>query len=579
MTNMFNANAVVIKQPLKMMSTLRFAGSRLITDARYVSGWSFPRLGELYRRRAHSSPLAIQPAGQLLLSRLGNEYQVLDTTHGELVSVCPVEGDPTRLPGRQALSACGRFVILGERRAIRVREMGSGRVVWQREIESAELAEIWPLHGGTRWAFCIAPIHQGGNRPIPMSIEVWDWPLGSQPRSILERDSVDVGTSVSDTGLIAFPGFRSRPIGIFDLESGRVVREFEPPEGNASPGYAHWLSGDRLGLAWWEVLIVTNLDASVRREFFVPTYSPYSVAATDEFLALSYHDGFVMVPLDQLPVAAMNIEISPPWQDPPEPEHDNADFSFVTPEPSSYRSVVGETVDELRSALKEFERPAWIPRVCFRAGEITASKLGGTPWLSEVEEWPCCGVCSQPMELFLQLNSADLPSELADRFSGLVQVFLCVTNGYSSGTCALGYEGFSKASMLRLCQPVGRPRYQAPPFADAFIEGVIESWQPRQDLPSRQETVAMGIELTDAQGGLMIDHSVQFAAAGDKLGGWPDWPQNLDYIACPRCKGRMDVIFQIRSDHTLPHNFMDGGTAWVSQCREHPEVLALNWNS
>jgi hypothetical protein len=25
--------------------------------------------------------------------------------------------------------------------------------------------------------------------------------------------------------------------------------------------------------------------------------------------------------------------------------------------------------------------------------------------------------------------------------------------------------------------------------------------------------------------------------------------------------------------------FMDGGTAWVSQCRDHPEVLALNWNS
>jgi hypothetical protein len=236
-------------------------------------------------------------------------------------------------------------------------------------------------------------------------------------------------------------------------------------------------------------------------------------------------------------------------------------------------------VQELRDELQEFQRTAWIPQVRFRAGEVTHSKLGGTPWISETEEWPCCAVCSQPMELFLQLNSEELPEEMAGRFSGLLQVFVCVTNGYSSGTCALGYEGFSKAWLLRLCQPVGQPRYSRPPFEDAFIEGVIESWQPRVDLPSSQELAALGIRLSHEQWRLMVAPEEQFTEAGDKLGGWPNWPQNLDYIACPRCQRRMDVIFQFDSSDTLPHDYMDCGTAWVSQCAEHPDVLAFNWNS
>lgn len=147
------------------------------------------------------------------------------------------------------------------------------------------------------------------------------------------------------------------------------------------------------------------------------------------------------------------------------------------------------------------------------------------------------------------------------------------------GPVAWDTRVFSKASMLRLCEPVGEARYRRPPFEDAFIEGVIEAWQPHLDLPSLQQLAGLGIELSDEQTTLIIDHPEQFATPGDKLGGWPNWPQNLDYIACPRCKRCMDVIFQIDSYSTLPHCFMDGGTAWISQCREHPDVLAMNWNS
>lgn len=576
---MLNADLIVTRKTLRSVTALRFVGSRLITRARYLSGWSFPDLSEIWRIRGRCSEITVQPAGQLLLSRSVHGYQVTDIADGDVVSVCHVAEDRTRFLERFALSACGQFIIAGERGAIRVRETATGRIVWERKLERSDLQAIWSLHSGAQWAFCIDPNLRFGDKKIPTFVEVWDWPFGAQPRSILERDAISSLCTVNDAGLVAFPAYRSNPIRIVDLESGRAVQEFAPPPDNQYFGCAHWLSNDRLALAWENTLSLARLNERPEETFSLPAYSVYSVAATSELLALMYHDEFVLVPLNRLLNSQATIEVSASCQDPPKPARDSEDHSFVTPLPDSHRSVVGETVAEIRNALKELERAAWSPQVRFRTGEVTSSKLGGTPWLSQAEEWPCCSVCSRPMELFLQLNSDDLPGEMANRFEGLLQVFLCVTDGYSSGTCALGYEGFSQAAMLRLCSPVGPPRYRRPPFDDAFIEGVIESWQPRVDLPSTQELAALGIDLSDEQWTLMSDSAERLSARGDKLGGWPNWQQNVEYISCTRCKRRMDVIFQLDSDYALPHSFMDDGTAWVSQCRDHPDVLSLTWTS
>jgi uncharacterized protein YwqG len=576
---MLNADLIVTRKTLRAVSALRFVGSRLITRARYLSGWSLPDLSEVWRIRGRCSAITVQPAGHLLLSRSVQGYQVTEIADGEVVSVCHVAEDRTRFLETFALSACGRFIIAGERGAVRVREASTGKIVWERKLERSDLEAIWPLHSGAQWALCIRPIRQYGEKRIPTTVEVWDWPLGTQPRSILERDAMSSLCTVNDAGMVAFPGSRSNPIRIFDLESGSAVQEFAPPAGDQHFGCAHWLSNDRLALAWENTLFLAKLNEPPQQTFSLPAYSVYSVAAKADLLAIMYHDEFVLVPLNRFLNSQATIEVLASCQDPPEHVRDSEDHSFVTPLTDSHRSVVGGTTAELRNELKELERAAWIPQVRFRTGEVTSSKLGGTPWLSQAEKWPCCGVCSRPMELFLQLNSDDLPGEMADRFEGLLQVFLCVTDGYSSGTCALGYEGFSKAAMLRLCTPVGPSRYQYPPFDDAFIEGVIESWQPRVDLPSTQELAALGIDLSDEQLTLMLDSTERLVASGDKLGGWPNWQQNVEYISCSRCKRRMDVIFQFDTDYTLPHSFMDGGTAWVSQCRDHPDVLALNWNS
>jgi hypothetical protein len=576
---MFNADAIVIKQPQHSMSQLKFVGSRLITTARYLSGWTYPVLNELYRLPVRSYPIAIQPGGgQLLLAHTGRQYELIDTVHGDVVSVCPVTHDLGGILNRYSLSACGGFIIDGVHNAVRVLDLATGAVAWERTFEGLEFAGMWPLRGGSQWALCLGP-----KPPVephkPARIEIWDWPFGAKPRTVVVRDYLPLGNTISDAGLMASPGFGAKPARIFDIETGGAVQEFAAPLGNRGGGHVHWLSGDRLLVAWERLLCVCAIDGSVQRKFYLPRYSTYSADATEDLLALTLHDGFMLIPLDRIPDSQTEIGLSLPWPDPPRSSEPSDNHSFATPEPDYCRTVVAETVTELQEALREFERPAWIPQVSFRAGEITSSKLGGTPFIKQTEEWPHCVVCSRPLELFLQLNSQDLPSEMAHRFSGLLQVFLCVTNGYSTGTCARGYEGFSSASMLRLCESVGQPRYQRPPFEDAFIEGVIESWQRRADLPSLQEVQALGIKLSDRQETLMIDPGERFAGPGEKLGGWPDWPQNVEYVACPRCKQRMDVIFQFGDHGTLPHCFMDGGTAWVSQCAKHPDVLALTWNS
>jgi hypothetical protein len=311
---MFNADDLVTKQPLRGLERLKFAESRLITAARYLSGWAFPTLKELYRKPGRSYPITLQPGGHLLLARLPAEYQVIDTLHGDTVNVCPVAPGLERDDNRYALSECGKFIINEERGVIRVREVGTGTVVWERRLDRATLANIWPLYNGKQWAFHISPIHQDGEARGPTTIETWDWPLGAEPRSVFSRQSLTLGITVSNTGLIAFPGFKANPVRVFDHQSGMAVGEIVPPPGNRDAGYVHWVCDDQIMVAWDKVLQACRLDGTACRTFHLPTYSFYSVSATADLLALAYHSGFVLMPLDQLPDSETEIELSPPGQ-------------------------------------------------------------------------------------------------------------------------------------------------------------------------------------------------------------------------------------------------------------------------
>jgi uncharacterized protein YbaR (Trm112 family) len=65
--------------------------------------------------------------------------------------------------------------------------------------------------------------------------------------------------------------------------------------------------------------------------------------------------------------------------------------------------------------------------------------------------------------------------------------------------------------------------------------------------------------------------------AGDKLLGWADWEQGVELVACPRCGNAMRILFQIDSCCGVPVMLADDGRGWVSQCPQHPDVVAFSW--
>jgi hypothetical protein len=174
------------------------------------------------------------------------------------------------------------------------------------------------------------------------------------------------------------------------------------------------------------------------------------------------------------------------------------------------------------------------------------------------------------MPLLAQLAIDTLPKDARPAGNGLIQAFYC------DGDCEVDMEGwrpFSDGSVVRLVAggpgaPSGAGR-QHPSHR-------VERWDPREgDLPTWDEAAEHGIDYPDEY----VDDDVELAKGGDKLGGWPAWVQSVEYPDCPRCGNRMAYLLQIDSEDHVPIMFGDLGTAHVTQCRQHPNVLAFRWAS
>jgi len=55
------------------------------------------------------------------------------------------------------------------------------------------------------------------------------------------------------------------------------------------------------------------------------------------------------------------------------------------------------------------------------------------------------------------------------------------------------------------------------------------------------------------------------------------WIQGIEYPTCPRCSTRMALVFQLDSEDNLDFVFGDSGVAHVTQCPQHPDVVAFAW--
>ncbi|MFN8488621.1 MAG: DUF1963 domain-containing protein [Caldilineaceae bacterium] len=186
-------------------------------------------------------------------------------------------------------------------------------------------------------------------------------------------------------------------------------------------------------------------------------------------------------------------------------------------------------------AVRPYVRQTWKPLVIEADGPLTASKFSGQPFLKPGESWPCCQNCGQPMQLFVQLNLDTLPEVLQGEYGhGLLQMFYCVNEQTECEIACEAWWPFARSHYPRLVAPSDSGVTVATPTESAFFSPkLIVDWAERNDYPSWGELDEYGVQLSDEAAQSLFDQG--FPVSGDKLAGWPDWVQNVEYPNCPIC--------------------------------------------
>lgn len=193
------------------------------------------------------------------------------------------------------------------------------------------------------------------------------------------------------------------------------------------------------------------------------------------------------------------------------------------------------------------------------------------------------------MNFLLQLEIGSLPQRPLGE--GLVQLFYCSKDDGCST-----WEPFSGTQLVRLVD--GPLERRSPPEGaqEQALRSIV-GWEAVDDYPSTQELEELGLrfrydfrkkevhitcdEVGIDEGGLDIEtytaEAVSSARMGDKLFGWPHWVQGEEYPACPECGERMALLFQVDSEQGVEIMFGDLGVGHITQCPNHPGVLAFGW--
>jgi hypothetical protein len=228
------------------------------------------------------------------------------------------------------------------------------------------------------------------------------------------------------------------------------------------------------------------------------------------------------------------------------------------------------------TAFQALMRKAYQPIVSPGDGPLAGSKFSGRPFLNQGEQWPVCPNCGQRMQLFVQLDLDTLPEPLRGEFgSGILQMFYCTNKNPLCEMDCGAWAPFSKSQLVRIVQPQERIEIAAAYDDTFFPPKQIVGWQPLDDYPNWEEGEELGVMLSDEEQEALGE--LGFPLSGDKLVGWPDWVQVIEYPDCPICGEKMRLVFQIDSEDNLPHMFGDVGCGHITQCKTHKEQLAFGW--
>ncbi|HIP93716.1 MAG TPA: DUF1963 domain-containing protein [Leucothrix sp.] len=256
-------------------------------------------------------------------------------------------------------------------------------------------------------------------------------------------------------------------------------------------------------------------------------------------------------------------------------------FDFLTKKMATATNTTSTVNDEeIRKLLEPYKKKAWYPVVKKDKGERDSSKFSGSPMLRSSEEWPCCGHCKEPMQLFLQLNSNELPQGAGKPFGeGYLQIFYCTNTKEKCEIKTEAYFPFSKSTLVRVLSfdekfsTVNLPSQ----VKGELPEKLITSWESQNDYPSGVEIDAYElVTLTDDQIDYTYDNNFT-SLSNDKLLGWPCWSQDVEYPECPECGEPMNYIFQIDSEDNLDYMFGDAGCSHITQCKTHRDILTIAW--
>ena len=282
--------------------------------------------------------------------------------------------------------------------------------------------------------------------------------------------------------------------------------------------------------------------------------------------------------------------------------------------------ALARALPRIEAALAPHRRTAWLPLTVEGDSDPAGSKLGGRPWVGAEAPWPTCGRCGHLQTFLLQLRGGELPARAGRLQPGeLLQLFVC---GRGCGR-ARTRQPFSDAHTRRLVRPEGDP---APPpeGVKTLAARMITGWRDIDDYPDAAERRRLGASfalprelrercldddnLEQLHAGVRPELEPALASAGldvarleladqllasprgwDKLLGWPRRERGAVRAECPRCGAELDHLFQlgIRMGKVLqvdgepvihlPLEWVIQGTALLSQCPTHREVLGFTW--
>lgn len=183
------------------------------------------------------------------------------------------------------------------------------------------------------------------------------------------------------------------------------------------------------------------------------------------------------------------------------------------------------------------------------------------------------------MHCFAQLDSRDLPDSVRPFGEGLFQLFYCTEERCGP------WEPFAAGHRRRVIR-VGLDRLVLTqrPGPGQFPAKAVEGWDAQPDFPSHVELAELEkgpdgrpAELTDDEFAAVYDGPIRLPRDGEKLMGWPDWVQGVEYPSCPQCGQRMSAFLQIDSEQNLPFMFGDCGVGHVCVCPAHSDVFSFAW--